>query len=56
VQKPEPEKNYSALREQVEAAYDQIADRYARKIDKTPLALLAAARVHTVYEQERLSG
>ncbi len=31
-------------------------DRHARKIDKTPLALLAAARVHTVYEQERLSG
>src|SRR5260370_30557962 len=29
MQKPEPEKNYPALREQVEAAYDQIADRYA---------------------------
>jgi len=29
VQNPESERNYPVLREQVEAAYDQIADRYA---------------------------
>jgi hypothetical protein len=31
-------------------------DRHARKIGKTPLPLLAAARVHADDEQEGLSG
>ncbi|MBO0790081.1 MAG: hypothetical protein J2P36_03920 [Ktedonobacteraceae bacterium] len=36
VQKPEPEKTYPALRKQVEAAYDQIADRYAALTSAMP--------------------
>lgn len=36
MQKPKPEKTYPVLRKQVEAAYDQIADRYAMLTSAIP--------------------
>lgn len=40
MQKSEPEKTYFALREQVEAAYDQIADRYAALTSVIPVRIV----------------
>jgi len=40
VQKPEPEQTYPVLREQVEAAYDQIADRYAALTSVMPVRVV----------------
>ena len=40
MQKPEPEQTYPVLREQVEAAYDQIADRYAALTSVMPVRVV----------------
>ncbi len=45
MQNPESERNYPVLREQVEAAYDQIADRYAATTLSNEMLAQARMRV-----------